>query len=261
MNNHLTTGKYKDTLQEVKEYFKNAKEVKCNEYKDHGKVYEIDFETIRYIKEKSTQVICNSIKNDTAYVSLYNRDKYSEIISYKEPLYQLTAKEVVHAYENPQYLKDTFKECFETELEVGRWYKNPNRKAIMYFETITNNTCFGYGFDNSGIWENKLEYFCNNWEPATEKEVEEALVKEARKRYKVGDNIFQDNKIHSITKDLFLSLVWFVGYNTLEGGANGLNDNTVLFNNGTWAEIIQVPTYTILEAEEKFNIKIIKNEN
>ncbi len=35
-----------------------------------------------------------------------------------EPLYQLTAKEVVHAYENPQYLKDTFKECFVPEYTI-----------------------------------------------------------------------------------------------------------------------------------------------
>lgn len=32
--------------------------------------------------------------------------------------YKLTAKEIVHAYENPQYLKDTFKECFVTEYTI-----------------------------------------------------------------------------------------------------------------------------------------------
>jgi len=227
----------KPTLQDVKEYFKNAKEVK-NLFDGRA----VNFTEVVYGYCPDTYM------NKKGGTTLWcNERGYAEIISYKEPLYQLTAKEVVHAYENPQYLKDTFKECFETELEVGKWYKNPNRKAIMYFETIKNNTCFGYGFDNSGIWENKLEYFCNNWEPATEKEVEEALVKEAIKRGLVeGAKVNPIKGVYGINTDkeykLIQNRLYFCG--------------DCFFKDGIWAEIIQVPTYTIPEAESKFNIKI-----
>jgi len=47
-----------------------------------------------------------------------------------EPLYQLTSKEVVHAYENPQWLKDTFKECFVTEYTIPEAEKTFNIKII-----------------------------------------------------------------------------------------------------------------------------------
>lgn len=90
--------------------------------------------------------------------------------------YKLTAKEIVHAYENPQYLKDTFKECFETELEVGRWYiRKHNRKCIINFQ-LDNNKNYGFGvFGNYSVGWKLDEENSIDFEPATEKEVEEAF--------------------------------------------------------------------------------------
>lgn len=107
----------KPTLQDVKEYFKNAKEVRCVSDK---KVYNIT----KNITKKIYQHLDSFwIDKDNKDILLYgygynDKKEYAEIISYKEPLYRLTAKEIVHAYENPQYLKDTFKECFVPEYTI-----------------------------------------------------------------------------------------------------------------------------------------------
>lgn len=108
---------YKPSLQEVKEYFKNAKEVKSliRNYKG-----ELDLNKIYYNKYFNEDVWCPT-SCGLYNIMLFNEttNQYAEIISYKEPLYQLTAKEIVHAYENPQYLKDTFKECFVPEYTIS----------------------------------------------------------------------------------------------------------------------------------------------
>jgi len=103
----------KPTLQEVKEYFKNAKEVKSAEC--HSQVVDLskinDFDERQIHEYKDNYWICHKkIMN----VMLWNNrtNQYAEIISYKDPLYQLTAKEIRYGAENPQWLKDTFKECF-----------------------------------------------------------------------------------------------------------------------------------------------------
>jgi len=242
----------KPTLQEVKEYFKNAKEVICNENKKLGEIFEIDTTSIKYLNKYSSRIVCNSIKNDTSYVSLFHNGQYAEIISYKEPLYQLTAKEIKHAYENPQWLKDTFKECFKTELEVGKWYK---RKGELL---VWNGGKDTYGFTQNGFFSNTMActYIDNN-EPAPKKEVEEALVKEAIKRgFKEGVHIhrpfWNDLKDCIIDKDNFPEYMdYFYDFRKDYLEVKGF----VVYSKGQWAEIL-TPTYTIAEAESKFNIKI-----
>jgi len=219
----------KPTLQEVKEYFKNAKEVKST----FGK-------TFNYLKSKNLH-----LWNGAYFVSYKNEDYciwdkwtgFSEIISYKEPLYQLTAREVVHAYENPQWLKDNFKECFESDLEVNKWYKYSDRIGfIVYIEKVLSNTLIkGYGISN--CWNDSREWVKEGLEPATEKEVEEAL-----------KNYFE--KINGIK---FNNYKFVLESNKLIGWDFDYTLRFTLFHNG---KFIETPTYTIPEAEEKFNIKI-----
>jgi len=236
----------KPTLQEVKERFKNAKEVKCNEYKSYGKIHEIDFETIRYIHEKSTQVICNSVKNDTAYVSLFNEGQYAEIISYKEPLYQLTAKELRYGAENPQWLKDTFKECFETEF-LNKWATSLNEyegKTMVFVTNENDLSNIGYGINYRGEWRNSYDISGDSFlsmRLATEKEVEEALKNQSIKNGNIFCNWkFENNILYGTNCCLNVSGVKW----------------TKLFDNGYWLDL--TPTYTIPEAESKFNIKIVE---
>jgi len=232
------------TLQEVKEYFKNAKEVRClwNRKKYDISDFNIFYDELykSYYASKNKKDIEGS--NDS-YVCLFGRnqyEKYAKIVSYKEPLYKLTAKEIRNAYENPEYLKDQFRECFEKDLECGKWYKDKYKNLICY-----NGIGNSYGFNSEGDFtlDNKLSYFNfdyeNETEPSTEKEVEEALKNQSIK----NGNVFCN---------------WKFENNILYGTDCCLNVSGVkwnkLFDNGYWLDLR--PTYTISEAESKFNIKI-----
>jgi len=162
-----------------------------------------------------------------------------------EPLYQLTSKEVVHAYENPQYLKDTFKKCFETELEVGKWYKS-DYPLLVFITEVRHHELVGYGFNAKEEYRegtfctradvrNKVDYDNFNFKPAAEKEVEEAL-----KNYFEKTNGIKFNNYKFSSE-----------YNRLIGWDGSVRHT--LFDDGTWKK---PPTYTISEAEYKFNIKI-----
>jgi len=250
----------KPTLQEVKEYFKNAKDVRSadftNQKVDLSKINDFDQRQIH--EWGNSYWICHK---DIMNIKLwcYRSKQYAEIISYKEPLYKLTSKEVVHAYENPQWLKDTFKECFETELEVNRWYKH--KCGGYLFVTETNEEfLFAYGFKSDMSWFDKDDYLITTTEllqPATEKEVEEALVKEAIKIGFKSGVVCNNSNIH---KTKVNDSVLEYHYIKFKDNELRIHENDCkwykIFSNGTWAEITPVPTYTIHEAESKFNIKI-----
>lgn len=159
--------------------------------------------------------------------------------------YKLTAKEVVHAYENPQWFKDTFKECFETELEVNKWYKWKNKDLLFCVREIQGDEIYYFGFEHDGYTDNDWINKDNDFEPATEKEVEEALVKNAINKYKSTDDIIclNSKKVYKFDEDYITefknNILWYKGL--------------CVFDNGKWAD---VKIYTISEAEEKFGIKI-----
>jgi len=103
----------KPSKKKIIKMFKGVKEIKCPFDKE---IIKLDLKTLHFSKFGNWCVL-----NDnklTNYLWYSDKGQYAEIISYKEPLYQLTAKEVVHAYENPEYLKDTFKECFVQEYTI-----------------------------------------------------------------------------------------------------------------------------------------------
>lgn len=236
----------KPTLQEVKERFKNAKEVKCLAMEENRLInYKVE-----HLNEFSEWKLGNYwLGNENYNVLAYTDGKYAEIISYKEPLYQLTAKEVVHAYENPQWFKDTFKECFETEF-LNKWATSLNEyegKCLGFINNDKDLSNVGYGIDYRGEWVNRFDISSSGFKKlrlATEKEVEEALVKEAIKRgYEVGNY-----KLISGYYGIETNKEYVFIKNTLYFNGD------VIFHNGQWAEILN--TYTIPEAEEKFNIKI-----
>jgi len=252
----------KPTLKEVKEYFKNAKEVRSMHFENI--TFEFDIESISEL-DKGFQYFIIDKNGDSR--NLYFQGKYAEIISYKEPLYQLTAKEVVHAYENPQWLKDTFKECFETELEVGKYnlIDCGQFKYKFFIEKIEKNVIYGYGFDEKDIYYESSD-LCNvndvlSHRLLTESEIKEALVKEAIKIGLTPENLKYIKCLVGFSEDLnqryyktdakfhfepHLNKLWLM---------DGSYLSICIFQNGTWAEIL--PTYTIPEAESKFNIKIV----
>jgi hypothetical protein len=73
----------KPTLEEVKEYFKNAKEVKCANSNDTGFV-EFDKIEKTYISGELDSYIQNPCKEN--WIVLWIDNKYAKIISYKEEI-------------------------------------------------------------------------------------------------------------------------------------------------------------------------------
>jgi len=91
------------------------------------------------------------------------------------------------------------KECpelFETKLEVGKWYRYKGFKDFLTFVKEDNSR---FGFDILGKWFDYGEKVHNTFGYilATEEEVKEALIKEAKKRgFKKGviiDKLLGDN--------------------------------------------------------------------
>jgi len=131
-------------------------------------------------------------------------------------------------------------------LEVG-WYREEN-DWLMYFD----GRSFVYGFAVGGLWIDNVSCPVLETEiKATDKEVEEALIKEAtRIGFKEGviadtsniDKEFRKNmrarggefKYSSIDNHLC------IGYDTYGGG----HDGNIIFGNGVWATIKE-PTVTL----------------
>lgn len=139
------------------------------------------------------------------------------------------------------------KECpelFKTKLEVGKWYKAESHKAFMFIDKISISGVYGYGFDYKGNYTNEWNaYFPLNSEYtlATEEEVKEALVKEAKKRgFKEGVNVKSVNGTEGIITNNYKH-EFKVNNNRF------YFHNMSVFENGVWAEIISNPI------EEKIN--------
>lgn len=233
------------TLEEAKEYFKDAKEVESvfgNKF-ILGEIYISDsFGILGRVKGKTNV-------SHTIYVPTQG---YAKILSYKDPKekpYKITREQILK-----YNMKDEFPEVFETKLTVGKWYKDKYDRLFCPTELINSKECKAYGFGAGG---NEYLYLKTpfNWEingserEATEQEVTEALTKETRKRYKVGDYV---EKIHHFSNEYIRGANAFIvidsDYKVWYGGC-------IVFKDGVFASVI--PTITIPEAEAKLNCKIV----
>jgi hypothetical protein len=84
-------------------------------------------------------------------------------------------------YEQKEKIKECFPEVFEETLPDIGWVRRNNMTAIVY---RTGNAS-GYGLIG-GSWLNNDKwsfcYFSEYWQPATEEEVKEMLIAEAKRR-------------------------------------------------------------------------------
>ncbi len=151
---------------------------------------------------------------------------------------------------------DNYPEFKKSKYKPNHWYVNDSdEKWIM----SVNEKGDSYGLDSSGIWHNgHIEghslFLDDGDRLATEEEVKEALIKEAKKRgFKEGTEIIDcDGDIGFFTGS-------FNYERDVHSSIYGLwMDNELhLFNKeGKWAEAI-IPTLTKEEAEKKLNVKII----
>ncbi len=153
-----------------------------------------------------------------------------------------------------KHVEKEFPELFKKdELEVGKWYKTPRCQHLMYLKSISDNGVDGngYGINVVGAWFDYIEGVnMDDTVIATDKEVETALIKEAKKRgFKEGVKCLSVN-----SSDIRLcgSNAYYNGqhYNQL------LFDMTCcVFENGKWSTVIK--TITKEQAEKELGKTII----
>jgi hypothetical protein len=150
-------------------------------------------------------------------------------------------KEQLRSLTDPK-VKEMFPDAFDNILEVGKWYKNTKKyyeQSIAYVVDLygDNKQFAGYGLDNESDWVYdvaKNAFGSNNWQPATQEEVFEALKRAAIKMgYKKGLYCFfrKDKIIKAIDDEGGFKLsAW--DSNALVIGSD------CIFIDGEWAEIV-----------------------
>jgi hypothetical protein len=247
------------TLEEVKEYFKNAEKLQDNCDGEEFYLGEVYCLSDRFWSKDINGRSC----------CLWDNKGYAKIISYKQPKFEITKEQIKQIQElslicKPasivSKLKEWFPQVFEeekAELVAGKWYKLPNTKAIIKCLSKPNKdgrfNCYGFNVNGKYIEEAKT-YNDNGYKPATPQEVEQALTNEAVKLgLVIGEYCNHPNPTEEQNrsiKDYFYNERdnCLYGDKKDRGGAR-------LFQNGIWATII--PTKTKEEAERLLNCKIV----
>ena len=149
-------------------------------------------------------------------------------------------------------IEDEFPKLFKQDaLVAGKWYKSVNGSLFNYngVKDSDNDAC-GYGIGCSGSWH---EVDQNGWGSpytlATEKEVGNALIKEAKKKgFKEGVKFIDvvDGELEVVDGNVYQ---YFPNIDSLT-----LNSDRI-YKNGKWAEIIE--TITKEQAEKELGKTII----
>ena len=155
-------------------------------------------------------------------------------------------------------IEKEFPKLFKKDaLVVGKWYINIDGLKCLHFVTkITDSKeYFAYGFSFSNEWKNNKgfgsvnDYTNKNFRLATDKEVEEALIKEAKRRgFKEGVEFKSMNNKFSVLNESFRYQE--ISKNTLD--AFGCYN---IFQEGKWAEIVE--TITKEQAEKELGKTIL----
>jgi hypothetical protein len=163
-------------------------------------------------------------------------------------------------------IEKEFPKLFKKE-EINGWYKSKEVKGWCVF---LENEISRYGFDSLGNWFEGEDYTYKLEKDdykATDKEVEEALIKEAKRRgfFNIG-NIFKscfddNNEVRDISK--YDSSTDIGYYYVVRDGlrSNGLNtfskfcSNPLIYQFGKWATIVE--TITKEQAEKELGKTIL----
>lgn len=122
-------------------------------------------------------------------------------------------------------LEQEFPELFEKKLEVGKWYRRDGELAVW------NNGESTYGFNKSGKWMDKMFFSTRSISPATLEEVEQALIKEAKRRGLVNDVLIE------LTDGSKVKFCFYDDGMFLENGVLYWHStNYPIFDNGKWAK-------------------------
>jgi len=148
-------------------------------------------------------------------------------------------KEVVELFNDfsENYGRNSYKEflkekgLIEPELVIGKWY-NYGKDLLVW-----NGGDLTYGFNQGVDYLNGAYFTVDDATPATDKEVSDALIKEAKKRgFKEGAKFsclskLSKFKVGDVIEYWFeANMLWLGSY--------------LIFDNGKWAEIIEDESYS-----------------
>lgn len=157
-------------------------------------------------------------------------------------------KQLSEAQGQLEELKKKIENYQEPKFEVGKWYKskNPAKKTLFVLTKFTEDhgvfkNTDGYGFDFEGDWKgNGFDLFgcdVSLFIPATKEEVEEALIKEAKRRgFKEGVGFKDMCATQSLRNGIFLYECPIHGLCLID---NNKYTGNYIFWGGKWAEIIK----------------------
>lgn len=173
--------------------------------------------------------------------------------------YTITEEQIIKLdKEGLFYVREWFPEAFKKELEIGKWYKNKNLPTtIINCQVFNEREKYGYGF-HLDLYADKwglLNY--EDYTEATEDEVRNALINEAKKRGYTSKNtkclksLSRGNKINEN-----YNFGFFFNDNVLYSQPKG-DGGFCLFENGIWAEIIKEEiTLNFQQIADKFGINV-----
>lgn len=152
----------------------------------------------------------------------------------------------------------------EPKLETGKWYKNESQ--LFCLTKLHGGQTYGYGFQNEE-WKVFEDTSIGGWtfdnertnKPATNEEVEAALIKEAKKRgFKSGalikskyDVWLKEGGVRFEYKNKTLIMHSERSSTPNDGYVSKNGGHLTIFSNGKWAEIIQEPKVVINGYEMK----------
>ena len=127
---------------------------------------------------------------------------------------------------------------------VGKWYKSSEGELFCVTSLNFDDKPLGYGFYLDKEWLDNDNKYWNSYgcSEATNKEVEEALIKEAKERgFKEGVRFRSlASAADGVMDESFILFEGsFGGQNSLESSFMGTIINAVLFKDGVWATIIE----------------------
>jgi len=244
--------------------FKNKEEFKAilelNPKNDVKKIVWKDY------RKRTIYYPCDNNKKGS-YSSINHAESYNYTIhtasDFLQPTYQLTKTQIIEISEDGSLVKELFPDCFEEEYSESGWYYatcHGIEDYLCHFENPKTLTA-KYWFSPHLEFVSLNAIFHKIQRKGKTEEVETFLVNEAKKRgFEVGIKFENMNNkfIQTIISEPYFSEI----SNTLhvkspkEDWDKG-NSNPCIFNNGTWAEIIQTPNDVIKVIETYGTDKLI----
>ena len=169
------------------------------------------------------------------------KTREQKIEKLEKKLAKLKMPKVNYSFNPSNVYPGNLYQAFATpKLEVGKWYKSPKYgKAIFYITNITNKKVDAYGLNYKYEWKNEKEFgdsISEDYELATDKEVETALISEAKKR---GFKEWVTISSEWIESEILVNGDELFFDEHLELCLGSKSSYFTIFKDGKWAEIIE----------------------